>query len=143
MPTEGVVDALKKMHSALRPGGVMLDSRPEPLPVTVTLKTATASTQVGMLGCTSGFATAITSAADALSLVVSDGLFHDEESVDYSMLIYLDSFEEWQQFMKKWSSYYLPFDEVVTGLIRDQLETVGTQLVLDTSVSTTRYIRSV
>ena len=101
MPSEGVVDALKKMYTALRPGGVMLDSRPEPSTVTVTLKTATASTQVGMLECTPGFTNAITSAADALSLVVSDGLFHDVESVDYSMLIYLDSFEEWQQFMKK------------------------------------------
>ena len=120
----------------------MLDSRPEPSTVTVTLKTATASTQVGMLECTPGFTNAITSAADALSLVVSDGLFHDVESVDYSMLIYIDSFEEWQQFMKKWSSYYLPFDEVVTGLIRDQLEAEGTQLILDTSVSTTRYTRS-
>ncbi|MQG77063.1 MAG: hypothetical protein FI703_07025 [SAR202 cluster bacterium] len=139
MPTEGVVDALKKMHSVLRPGGVMLDSRPEPSPVAVTLKTATASTQVGMLACTSGFTHAITRAADALSLVVNDGLFHGVVSVDYSMLIYIDSFEEWQQFMKKWSSYYLPLDEVVTGLIRDQLEAGDTQLVLDTSVSTTRY----
>ena len=101
MPPEGVVDALKKMYSALRPGGVMLDSRPEPSPVVVTLKTATASTQVGMLECTPGFANAFIRAADALSLVVSDGLFHDVESVDYSMLIYIDSFEEWQQFMKK------------------------------------------
>ncbi len=120
----------------------MLDSRPEPSPVAVILKTATASTEVGMLDCTPGFANAITRAADVLSFVVSDGLFHDMESVDYSMLIYIDSFEEWQQFMTKWSSYYLPFDEVVTGLIRDQLEAEGTQLVMDTSVSTTRYTRS-
>lgn len=133
---------MKKMHTTLRPGGVMLDSRPEPSPVVVTLKTATSSTQVGMLECTPGFANAITRAADALSLVVNDGLFHDVESVDYSMLIYIDSFEEWQQFMKKWSTYYLPFDEAVTGLIRDRLEVEGTQLVLDTSVSSSRYTRS-
>ena len=68
MPTEGVVDALKKLQRSLRPGGVLLDLHPEPRLNPVTVRTSAGTTGAGVLGYSESFIETIAAADEALGM---------------------------------------------------------------------------
>jgi len=90
------VHALRELHTALRPLGVLLYIHPEPQHVTVEIRRATAeeTIAVGQVDQTQDIGE-ITSAQEALNQVVAEGFFVLERELTFEFVRHFDSVETW------------------------------------------------
>lgn len=89
--------ALRNIHSALRPGGVLLDLQPARRS-RVELSLPDQTLVAGAIDESLGYA-ATQAALDALHTVVDAGLFAFEAERTFQFLYYFDGLDEWQQHM--------------------------------------------
>jgi hypothetical protein len=91
---EGVVHALRKLHSALRPLGVLLDIHPEPQHSVVEIRTADQTIAVGQVDQTQDIGE-IASARAALRQTLAEGLFVLERELPFDFVRHFESVETW------------------------------------------------
>jgi hypothetical protein len=91
---DGVVHALKKLHTALRPLGVLLDIHPEPQHADIEIRRAAQTIAVGQVDQTQDIGE-ITSAQAALDQVVAEGFFALERELTFEYVRHFDSVETW------------------------------------------------
>ena len=115
MPTEGVVDALRKLHRSLRPGGVLLDLHPEPRLNPLEVRTSAGTTRVGALAYSESFIQTIAAANRSLATLEDERAFVREQQTEFEVLIHMDSVAEWRTYLETQAQYYVPPDE---GLLR-------------------------
>ena len=108
MPSESVVDALLKVHRALRPDGMLLDCHPIPEPVLLEVRRDSETVQLDPLEYTPEFNHAIAIADQAFSSLSNDGTFLEQQELKYEILIHFDSFDEWENFWADEAVYFIP-----------------------------------
>ena len=86
--------ALRKLHTALRPLGVLLDIHPEPQHALVEIWTGDQTIAVGQVDQTQDSGE-ITSARAALRQVIADGYFVLERELTFDFMRHYDSVETW------------------------------------------------
>jgi hypothetical protein len=94
---EGVVHALKKLHTALRPQGVLLDVHPLPQDSWFEVRRAGQNFAVGQVDQAQDIAD-ITSAEAALGQVLAGGRFVLEGERSFTFVRHFDSVETWLAF---------------------------------------------
>lgn len=90
--------ALRHIHSALRPGGVLLDLQPARRSRLELVLPDGRILTAGEIDESPGYA-ATQAALDALRTVVDDGLFAPEVEREFEFLYHFDGLDEWQQHM--------------------------------------------
>ena len=108
MPSEGVVDALLKVHRALRPDGLVLDCHPVPEPVLLEVRQGSKTAQMDLLEYTPEFSQAIANADQAYSTLCSEGIFVEQQALQYEVLVHFDSFDDWLKFWADEAVYFVP-----------------------------------
>ena len=141
MPAEGVVDALRKVHRSLRPGGLLLDVHPQTQPLPIEVRTGAGVTDLGQLEYSRGFIDTMSNAEAALASLDRDGTFRNEREEKFRLLHYFASLAEWQDYMAVEAPYYLPPDATMIESIGRELATAGAELVLRESVRASRFRR--
>ncbi len=141
MPSEGVVDALRKVHRSLRPGGLLLDVHPQPKPSPIEVRTGAGTTDLGQLEYSPGFIGTMSNADEALASLDRDGTFRNEREVEFLLLHHFDSMAEWQDYMAKEAQYYLPPDAAMLETIAGGLASAGAELILSEWVRASRFRR--
>lgn len=91
---DGVVNALRKLHTALRPQGVLLDVHPKPEHSPVEIRRADQTIAVGQVDETQDIAE-ITGAEAALRQVLDEGLFVPEGERTFDFVRHFDSVKTW------------------------------------------------
>ena len=86
--------ALRKLHTALRPLGVLLDIHPEPQHAVVEIRTADQTIAVGQVDQTQDIGE-IASARAALRQVLAEGLFILERELTFDFVRHFESVETW------------------------------------------------
>ena len=142
MPTEGVVDALWKIHRSLGPGGLLLDVHPQPRPTRIEVRTSAGSASVGSLDYSSDLVQTISAANQALASLGREGAFVNEQNVEFEVLHHLDSIADWQTYMTTEAQYYVPPDRALIELIEGLLEGKRGEIILGEFVEATRFRRS-
>ncbi len=69
------MDALRKVHRSLRPGGLLLDVHPQPKPSPIEVRTYARRTDLGQLEYSPDFIRTISSADEALASLDRGGTF--------------------------------------------------------------------
>jgi hypothetical protein len=141
MPPEGVVDALRKVHRSLRPGGLLLDVRPQPQPSPFEVRTGAGATDLGQLEYSPDFIRTMSNADEALASLDRDGTFRKERKEEFLLLHHFESLAEWQEYMAKEAQYYVPPDATMIEAVGRGLETAGAELVLKEWVRANRSRR--
>ncbi len=108
MPSEGVVDALLKVHRALRPNGMLLDCHPTPPPVLLEVRRGPETVQLDTLEYTPEFNRAIANADQAFSSLCNEETFLEQQEMNYEFLIHFDSFDEWAKYWADQAVYFIP-----------------------------------
>ena len=90
--------ALRHIHSALRPSGVLLDLQPARRSRLEIALTGGRILVAGEIDESPGYA-ATAAALDALRTVVEAGLFAPEVEREFPFLYHFDSLDEWQEHM--------------------------------------------
>ncbi len=142
MPSEGVVDALWKVHRALRPGGVLLDLHPQPRFVQIQVRASTGFAPVGRLEYSSVFFQTIAAADEALASFHTRGSFLNEREREFALLHYLDSIADWETYMTTWGQYYVPPDGPLLKTIHDLFASTEAPVILKERVQATRLRRA-
>jgi hypothetical protein len=88
------VHALRKLHTALRPLGALLDIHPEPQHALVEIWTADQTIAVGQVDQTQDIGE-IASAQAALRQVLAEGLFVLERELTFEFVRHFESVETW------------------------------------------------
>src|SRR6266536_637548 len=105
MEPEGVVNALRKIHEALVPEGILLDMHPIP-----------PSTRAEVGGRSLGefddseFMDAVAQTESALNQTVTEGLFALETELEFDWLERFDSGEELIEDVESWGDVRIPKD---------------------------------
>ena len=141
MPSEGLVDALRKVHRSLRRGGLLLDVRPQPQPLPIEVRTGAGPTDLGQLEHSPGFIRTMSNADRALASLERDGTCRNEREVEFLLLRHFESLAEWQEYMVKEAQYYVSLDATVSEAIGRRLATAGSELVLREWVRASRFRR--
>ena len=141
MPSEGVVDALRKVHRSLRRGGLLLDVRPQPQPSPIEVRTSAGTTDLGQLEDSPGFIRTRSNADRALVSLEADGTFKNEREVEFLLLRHFASLAEWRDYMAKEAQYYVSPDSAVSEAIARGLAAAGSELILREWVRAARFRR--
>ena len=142
MSSEGVVDALWKVHRALRPRGVLLDLHPPPQTVQVEVRAGTGFAPVGQLEYSSSFDHTISAADEALASFHRQGSFLKERELEFTVLQYLDSLADWETYMATWGQYYVPLDERLVKSIHGLFDSAKAPVILREWIQATCFRRS-
>ena len=135
MPLEGVVDALMKVHGALRPDGVLLDCHP--VTESLEVRTPRMTTQFGPLEYSPEFTHTIANAEQALSLLCDDGAFLNQQQLEYVVVAHFSSFHEWEEYWESQAEYYIPPEEGLFEKMRQLLAAPDAELLLRTQIKAT------
>jgi SAM-dependent methyltransferase len=119
----GVVDALRTIHRALRPGGALLDIHPEPVPLAVEVWRDGAVRYVGALP-ERGVIPRIHAVRPLLDALVGAGYFALRRVRTFDFVAHLDSFEDFGPYMARWQSSTV-IDEAVAARARSALAEGG------------------
>ena len=141
MPSEGVVDTLRKVHCSLRPGGLLLDVHPQPQPSPIEVRTGAGTTDLGQLEYSPDFISTMSNAVEALASLDRDGTFRNEREEEFLLQHHFESLAEWQDYMAKEAQYYLPPDATMIETIGREMATVGAELVIRAWVRASRFRR--
>ena len=118
---------------------MLVDCHPVPRPAPIDVRTGAGSTQVGQLEYSSEFTQTISNAEATLALLVREGLFESQRSVEYRFLIHFASAAEWEEYFAYWASYYEPLPERFNQTIEGLAGTSGAEVVLDTICKITSF----
>ncbi len=129
MPAEGVVDALLKVHRALRLDGMLLDCHPVTEPVVLQVRRGSDTTRLDSLEYTPEFSRAIANADQAFSTLSSDGTFLKQQELGYEFVVHFDSFDEWGKFWAEESEYFIPPKDALFEELRQHLAARETELL--------------
>ncbi len=135
------MDALRKVHRSLRPGGLLLDVHPQPQPSPFEVRTGAGATDLGQLEYSPDFIRTMSNADEALVSLDQDGTFRNEREEEFLLLHHFESLAEWQDYMAKEAQYYLTPDATMIETIGRGLATAGAELVLREWVRTSRFRR--
>lgn len=128
--------ALQNIHSALRPGGVLLDIHPEPKSPWLVARRGGQTTLIGQLDETFRIGTVL-SARAALQSVVDAGLFVYESDITFVFTYHFASVDAWLGHMaENWASADIPVDMVARA--REALATNGGELRIPREIHATR-----
>ena len=141
MPSEGVVDALRKVHRSLRPGGLLLDIHPQPQPSPIEVRTGAGTTDLGHLEYSPDFIGTMSNADEAMASLNRDGTFRNEREEEFLLLYHFESLVEWQDNMAKEAEYYVPPDATMIEAISRGLATAGAEMVLREWIRASRFRR--
>ena len=141
MPSEGVVDALRKVHRSLRPDGLLLDVHPQPQPSSIEVRTGAGTTDLGQLEYSPGFIRTISNADGALASLERAGTFRNEREVEFMLLRHFESLAEWREYMAKEVQYYVSPDATASEAISRGLATAGSELVIREWARASRFGR--
>ena len=141
MPSEGVVDALRKVHRSLRPNGLLLDVHPQLQPSSIEVRKDAGTADLGQLEYSPGFIRTMSNADGALASLERDGSFRNEREVEFLLLRHFESLAEWQEYMAKEAQYYVSPDATVSEAIGQGLATAGSELVLRERARASRFRR--
>lgn len=141
MPSEGVVDALKKVHRSLRPGGLLLDVHPQARLSPLELRTGAYATDLGHLEYGPDFIQTLSNSDEVLASLDQGGTFRNERDEEFLLLHHFESFAKWQEFMAQEAEYYVPPDSTMIEKIGQGLFLKGAELVLKEWVRASRFRR--
>ena len=141
MPSEGVVDALERVHRSLRPGGLLLDVHPQALPSPLELHTNAYATDLGHLEYGPDVIQTLSNSDEVLASLDQGGTFRNERDEEFLLLHHFESFAEWQDFMAQEAEYYVPPDSTMIEKIGQGLLLKGAELVLKEWVGASRFRR--
>ena len=141
MPSEGVVDALRKVHRSLRGDGLLLDVHPQPRPPSIELRTGAGTTDLGPLAYSADFIRTLSHADGALVSLEQDGTFRNEREVEFSFPRHFKSLSAWREYLAKEAQYYVPPDATMSDAIGRALATAGTELVVREWARARRFAR--
>ena len=141
MPSEAVVDALRKVHRSLRLGGLMLDVHPQPQPLPIEVRTEAGTSDLGQLEYSPSFIDTMSNADEAPASLDRDGTFRNERKVEFLFLHHFESLAEWQDYMTKEAQYYLPPVTTMIETIGRGRATAGADLVLRERTQASRFRR--
>ena len=142
MPAEVVVDALRKLHRTLRPGGVLLDIHPRAMPSTIEVRGRDGPTPLGQIEFSPRFNTAISNAEQALASTEAEGLFAGEQQAEFPVLYHFDSALQWLDYLTSQAAYYVPPDEAVVEAVRGAMAMLDAEMLMSESVRATRFRRA-
>jgi hypothetical protein len=98
------VNALEKMWTVLRPGGLLLDIRPAPQRPWVEVQHGESVTTVGQIDDSYRFGT-LQVADNAVQTMIDAGRFVRERDVSFTFVYLLDSVDAWLDYMSEnWNS---------------------------------------
>jgi hypothetical protein len=104
------VRALRNIHSALRPGGLLLDIHPEPKHPWLVAQVDAQAIPVGQLDESFRIGT-VRSARAALQSVIDEGLFVSEREMTFIFTYYFADVDAWLSHMAgQWASAGIPAD---------------------------------
>ncbi|MEE8519437.1 MAG: hypothetical protein V3S98_09975 [Dehalococcoidia bacterium] len=141
MPPAGIVDALRKFHRLLRPGGTLLDAHPTTVSPSLEVVASNGKHPLGDLVYADTFVSTIANAKDALSKLVAEGLFVREQAAEYEAAIHLDSYPIWETYWEEQGSYYVEPDDDTLKAIQELMGTGEAELVLKDRIEATPYRR--
>lgn len=128
--------ALQNIHSALRPGGVLLDIHPEPKSPWLMAQRGGQMTSIGQLDETFRIGTVL-SARAALQSVIDAGLFVHESEITFVFIYHFASVEAWLDHMaENWASARFPVDMVARA--REAIATEGGELRIPREIHAAR-----
>lgn len=137
---EGVVHALRHIHTALRPQGVLLDVHPEPQHALVELHRGDQIIAVGQIDETEDIRD-ITAARAALCQVIAEGLFVAEDEQTFEFVHHFDSVETWLAYRAERNSSGTIAEDVLTRGRALLAEAPG-EICVRLAVRATRYRRA-
>ena len=142
MPPESVVDALRKVHRTLRPGGVLLDIHPITELSRLEVRTSSGVDRLGDLTWSSDFSRTISNAEQSLAALNREGVFLHERAEEFRIMRHFATVAEWQDFMAKETPYYVPLDETLAEAIHQVLSPGNADLTLSEPGRASKFIRS-
>jgi hypothetical protein len=140
MPAETVVDALRKVHRSLHPGGVALNCRPDASAPTLEVRAPSGTTPLGPLPYAEAFDRNIANANSAFERLCAEGLFTAGPHVEYLVDILFDSLQEWEQHWATEAPDYAPVSDDLLPAIRTLMAQPGAQVVLRGSIAAAAYL---
>lgn len=136
MAHEGAVRALRNIHTALRPGGFLLDIQPEPKHPWVEVRKGIQTTRIGQLDETFRIGMVL-SARAAVQRAIDAGWFVRECDITFIYTYHFASVEAWQRHMAEhWSSALIPPD--MAECARELLSSEGSELCIPREIHATR-----
>ncbi len=84
---------------------------------------------VGSLEYNVGFLQAISSANESIASLIRSSLFLKVQRVEYEILDYMDSIEDWDSYLEKEREYYMPPDEAMIETIHSMLSNSPGEIV--------------
>ena len=139
MPAESVVDALLKVHRALRPDGMLLDCHPIPEPVLLEIRRGHEIVWLDPLEYTPEFKSAIANADQAFSSLSNDGTFLKQQELQYEFLIHFDSVGEWDNFWADQAVYFVPPKDELFEKMHQQLARRDSELLFHSQTKATCF----
>jgi hypothetical protein len=137
---EGVVHALERIHSALRPSGFLLDIRPAQQHPWLDVGSAENYTRLGCIGDTYRMGT-LAVADTALETVIEAGLFEREEEIAFPFIYHCGDLDAWQAYMADhWSSATV--DATLIECAREALREDTGDLRITRAIRATRLRRA-
>jgi hypothetical protein len=137
MPLGGVVDALLKVHGALRWDGVLLDCHP--LAESLEVRTGGETAQLASLEYSPEFTHTIANAEQALPLLCNEGTFLKLQQLEYVVVVYFSSFSEWEEYWAGQAAYYVPPDKGLFENIRQLLAAPDAELLLYNQITAASF----
>ena len=102
------MSALRNIHGALRPGGLLLDIHPEPENSGVEARIGAQAIPLGRLDVSYRTATILTARA-ALQQCIDAGLFQPEREMTFAFTYHFANVRTWQAYMaENWSTAHIP-----------------------------------
>jgi hypothetical protein len=134
------VRALRNLHTALRPQGILLDVHPEPENTTVEIRRADQTINLGQID-QSQDRDEINVARAALRQTLTEGLFVLEDERSFDFVSHFDSVEDWLAWReKRQSSGVIAEDVIARG--RALLAQAPGELLVHRRIHAARYRRT-
>ena len=90
----------------------------------------------------SDFVQTISTANDALALLGREGAFVNDQKMEFEILHYLNSTDDWQIYMTTEAQYYEPPDKTLIESIQSLLDRTAGEIILREIIEATRFRRS-
>jgi len=139
MPAESVVDALRKVHRLLRPGGVALNCRPVASGPTLEVRIWSGNTPLGPLPYSDAFIRNIQDAGAGFDLLCDEGLFAKGPHARYTVDIRFASLNEWEQYWAAEAPDYAPPNDGLLPAINELMAQPVAELVMRKPIEATRF----